>query len=179
MARDSVLEVSRDLQKLIGLRDLITKHARKYNLSPAVIAAIISRETRADERYYKPPVHGGLLGDNGHGCGPTQIDTRAHPEWTTRWIKGEFEVGEAIRKGCEVLAASQKYIHASYNSLNGDALLRAAIAGYNCGPANVVKSLVAGNDVDSRTAGGDYSRDVLARADYLTRQGFGGIWTQG
>ncbi|MFA4904486.1 MAG: M15 family metallopeptidase [Desulfobaccales bacterium] len=104
------------------------------------------------------------LGDGGHGHGIMQVDDRSH----TAFCAGE---------GWQDLAASLEYVHKNviipaFNYL-GDyfdlfedygALFRGAIAGYNCGPGNVRKALEAGADVDARTTGRDYSRDVLARA---------------
>ena len=49
-----------------------------------------------------------------------------------------------------------------------DQRLRFAIAAYNCGPGNAMKGLANGG-VDSRTAGHDYSADVLARQEAVAR----------
>lgn len=45
-------------------------------------------------------------------------------------------------------------------------ILRAALAGYNAGPGNVLNDIRAGRDIDHHTAGGDYSKDVLKRAGW-------------
>jgi hypothetical protein len=50
--------------------------------------------------------------------------------------------------------------------------LRAAVAAYNTGPGNVEKSIKAGRDVDSSTAGHDYSKDVFSRAAWFKANGF-------
>ena len=49
----------------------------------------------------------------------------------------------------------------------GPALLRAALAAYNCGPGNVLKAIRNGLDVDFYTAHHDYSKDVLNRAGFF------------
>ena len=50
--------------------------------------------------------------------------------------------------------------------------MAASLAAYNTGGGNVVKSIKAGMDADSTTAGGDYSRDVLGRASFFKEHGF-------
>jgi hypothetical protein len=125
-----------------------------------VLAGIDSRES-----------HMGLsldedgLGDAGHGHGEMQIDDRSH---------GPFCASGQWRD----LAASLEYVHhnviiPSYNYLadrfgyfgeNYVRLFWGVVAAYNCGMGNVAKAVAKGQDPDSRTAGGDYSADVRARA---------------
>jgi uncharacterized protein (TIGR02594 family) len=126
-----------------------------------VLCGIASRESR-----FGLLLDAEGLGDGGHGHSIMQIDDRSHPA---------FCAGDDWKD----LAASLEYVHknvivSSFNYLGdccfevlqGDyaALFRASIAGYNCGPGNVRKALEAGEDVDARTTGRDYSADVLKRA---------------
>jgi len=140
-----------------------------------VLMAIGSRESRqgllldADD-----------LGDKGHGHGIMQIDDRSRPAFcdSGKWRD---------------LAASLDYIHHNvlvpgfnylgdkhFDLFGGEetpecyaALFWGAIAAYNCGAGNVVKALKAGEGVDARTTGRNYSADVRARALKL-RQKLGG-----
>jgi len=52
--------------------------------------------------------------------------------------------------------------------------LRAAIAGYNCGPGNVLRALggTPARDVDYFTAHRNYSADVLNRASFFQLKGW-------
>jgi len=129
-----------------------------------VLMGIASRESR----------FGVLLdddgrGDGGHGHGIMQVDDRSH---------AAFCDGE----GWQDLRNSLEYVHhnvivPSFNYLGENcfelvkedygALFKATVAAYNCGPGNVRKALEAGTDVDSRTTGRDYAKDVLARAKAL------------
>jgi soluble lytic murein transglycosylase-like protein len=46
-----------------------------------------------------------------------------------------------------------------------DGRVRPALAAYNAGTESIRGALKEGRDVDSVTTGGDYSKDVLRRAD--------------
>ena len=125
-----------------------------------ILAAIDSRESR-----FGLALDEDGLGDAGHGHGEMQIDDRSH---------GPFCASRKWRD----LAASLEYVHKNvivpafnylgdYFSLFGEdyaALFRGAIAAYNCGPGNVRQAMEAGQDVDARTTGKDYSADVIERA---------------
>jgi hypothetical protein len=52
------------------------------------------------------------------------------------------------------------------------ALLRAAVAAYNCGAGNVLNAIRNGHDVDFFTAGRDYSKDTVSRAGWFQLQGW-------
>jgi hypothetical protein len=105
-------------------------------------------------------------GDHGHGCGELQIDDRWHDSFCS---SGKWRD----------LAASLDYVHRnviipSFNDLGDkcfgllgedyEALFWATVAAYNCGAGNVRKALEAGQGIDAKTTGKDYSRDVQARA---------------
>jgi hypothetical protein len=93
-----------------------------------------------------------------HGYGYTQIDIASYPEFVKSgaW-KDPFKL---YQKTIAVLEEKRLYIESKLPKLGGDQLQRAITAAYNCGQGNVVKALVAGNDVDSRTTNRDYSREV-------------------
>jgi len=126
-----------------------------------VLMGIASRESR-----FGLLLDADGLGDSGHGHGVMQIDDRSHSAFceSDNW---------------QDLAASLTYVHQvviipSFNYLGTNcwealgedypALFWASIAAYNCGPGNVRKALEAGDNVDARTTGKDYSADVRARA---------------
>jgi hypothetical protein len=67
--------------------------------------------------------------------------------------------------GMKVLTDNRNFI-AKKTSLQGEALLRAAVAAYNCGAGNVLKAIQKGRDVDFFTAHRDYSKDVFNRAGF-------------
>jgi hypothetical protein len=56
--------------------------------------------------------------------------------------------------------------------LHGQALLRAALAAYNCGIGNVMRAVQHGFDLDFYTAGRDYARNTLDRAGFFEAHGW-------
>jgi hypothetical protein len=137
--------------------------AKKGDWHPEIIAAIMSRESRCGLALLprKPGGNPAGTGDYGHGRGLMQIDDRAHPDFisTGTWTDPQ----ENILYAMVVLNQTYNYLE-KHTGLTGDDLRAAAIAGYNCGPGNVRKSLEAKESWDARTTGGDYSEDVLARS---------------
>ena len=74
--------------------------------------------------------------------------------------------------GAEELAGNIAYYKA--HPANNVDPLRAAIAAYNCGRGNVARAIRNSMDVDSYTAGHDYSHDVMRRFAWFKANGFGG-----
>lgn len=111
-----------------------------------------------------------LTGDGGHGRGLMQIDDRSHTEWLAKhnWK----DPATNIEYGSDVWMENFNYFIDHFD-LVGDnaALVWAATAAYNCGAGNVKKSLQAGQSVDARTTGKDYSADVRVRMKFLSSLG--------
>lgn len=95
----------------------------------------------------------------GWGRGLMQIDYASHPFAQT----GDWRDPAAnISYGGDILGQNYDYFRrARYSGVDP---LRAAIAAYNCGIGNVERAIHAGEDVDARTTGRNYSQDVLRRA---------------
>ena len=95
----------------------------------------------------------------GWGRGLMQIDYASHPFAQT----GDWRDPAAnIAYGGDILGQNYDYFRrARYPGVDP---LRAAIAAYNCGVGNVEHAIQAGEDVDARTTGRNYSQDVLRRA---------------
>ncbi len=167
-------------------RNFIETSAKKYNFQPSVICGLGSRESAwgialkpnnpagtgdfikrkfpTDFRQGAFPPDGG-----GYGRGLMQVDFDAHEFARSGNWK---DPASNIEYGCSVLSQSYNYLMNKTN-LKGKDLLRAAIAGYNCGAGNVLKTVNAGLDVDYYTFGRDYSKDVLNRAGWFQMKGWG------
>lgn len=124
--------------------------AERFNWPAALLVAIASRETNIRN----------ILGDGGHGHGIMQIDDRSFPEFTR---SGNWRVPRLnILKGAEVLSGKRRFL--SGRGVSGADLVRASVAAYNGGEGRVLRAIRRGRPVDSVTAHGNYSADVLARA---------------
>lgn len=117
--------------------------AKKYNLDPALIFAVMSRESGGKN----------IRGDAGHGRGLMQIDDRSWGPWLASH-QGGMDPASNIMKGAEILRAN-------LDQFKGNT--KAALAAYNAGGGNVNKALRAGRDPDSVTTGHNYGSDVLKR----------------
>jgi len=107
-----------------------------------------------------------MLGDytNGryHGYGFFQIDIRSFPDFI---ISNDWKDPELCAiKASQVLHSKNAYLlkQPSFIALTDVvAKERAVTAAYNCGEGNVAHVLLHGDDIDSRTAGKDYSKQVF------------------
>lgn len=170
--RDSLLRIKR----LYG--DIIVAAVEEYRIRAEVVGAIIQRETAGGLSPYLDIRGPEGRGDGGHGHGLMQIDDRSFPEFCSSvdWMQPEAN----IRFGTKILARKRSYIRSKTVGIGftEPELERAAIAAYNCGEGNVMKSIRAGEDVDTRTANQNYSADVLRMADVylqLTSGNAGGV----
>ncbi len=144
--------------------------AKQYKVAVDVLLAIASRETNMRN----------IIGDGGRGAGLMQIDIGTDPTFKT---SGAWKDASAsIQKGAEIFREKIDQIVAlagkevtlkdragtaykfTVPKLEGDDLIQAAIASYNSGLWSVYQAS-KGRSMDRGTTGGDYSTDVLGRAE--------------
>jgi hypothetical protein len=95
-----------------------------------------------------------------HGFGFWQADIASFPAFVR---SGDWkDPKKACSMAIAILEGKRIYLQQHFPQLAGDALDRAITAAYNYGEGNVGKALHAGDDIDSRTAGHDYSKAVWA-----------------
>ncbi|XP_069064939.1 lysozyme g-like isoform X1 [Pleurodeles waltl] len=139
-----------DFSKVQKYRGLIEDVAREKNVQAAVIAGIMSRESRA----------GAALkdgwGDHGNAFGLMQVDKRYHT------VEGEWNSKKHISQTTGILKDMITNIQRKFPNWTTEQQLKGGIAAYNCGPGKVSSY----ETVDSRTTGHDYSNDVVARAQW-------------
>lgn len=128
--------------------------ARNFNLPPALLAAIASRESRG----------GNILkngfGDNGHGFGIMQVDDRnPFPVVQEGGPAGQPHINQATG----ILRDKLVVVKNKFPDLSAVGQLQTAVSRYNGG-----KGLPA-PDSDRGTTGGDYMNDVWARARFYAR----------
>ncbi|RMF58004.1 MAG: lysozyme [Calditrichaeota bacterium] len=168
----------KQLREAEKYRSAIEEAAQKYNLRPALIGGIGSRESHWGLALRPPgpegtgdfhPRNGELPPDGGGwGRGLMQIDYKYHEFARTGNWK---DPRENILYAAKLLDANLKFFRRK-TSLTGKQLLRAAVAAYNAGPGNVLRAVNSGKDVDYYTTGRDYSRDVFNRAGFFQLHGW-------
>jgi hypothetical protein len=99
-----------------------------------------------------------------HGYGYWQIDIGSFPEFVK---SGDWKDPlKCCIKAIDVLEGKRLYLESKLPKLGGEDLQRAITAAYNCGEGNVTKVLLAGQDVDTRTTGHNYSAEVWQRRSF-------------
>uniref|UniRef100_A0A3B3XUJ2 Lysozyme g n=1 Tax=Poecilia mexicana TaxID=48701 RepID=A0A3B3XUJ2_9TELE len=125
-------------------------------IDPALIAAIISRESRAGNALRNG------WGDHGNGWGLMQVDIRYHQK------EGDWDSEEHLRQATGILIHFIKRIQNKFPNWSREQQLKGGIAAYNMGDGNVHSY----ENVDAITTGKDYSNDVVARAKWYKRNGY-------
>ena len=165
MAKFGRAAAAEDLERVNVFKDAILNGANRHKVRPAVLAAIISRETRALPKFF--------IGDNGHGCGPAQIDDRSFPQICAEYKANLKTNEEMIDFGARVLRDKCMELRLNMH-LKGERerIERAGIAAYNTGARRVAMALAEMADVDRMTTNKNYSSDVLERAAFFAENGF-------
>ncbi|XP_051798994.1 lysozyme g-like isoform X1 [Acanthochromis polyacanthus] len=148
-----------DAERMEKYRSIINAVGRKYDIEPALIAAIISRQSRA----------GNVL-NNGWGAyktwGLMQVDT--NPNGGGHKAKGAWDSEEHLCQGTEILIDFLMRIRNEFRSWTREQQLKGGIAAYITG--NV--KFECYKKVDEGTPGKDFSNDVVARAQWYKNNGF-------
>ncbi|GAA6091563.1 lysozyme g-like isoform X1 [Tachysurus ichikawai] len=148
-----------DLKRMNQYKGIIMKVARAKKMDPAVIAGIISRETRAGSS------GSGLVdgwGDHGNAFGLMQVDKRYHrPE-------GAWNSEDHFAQATDILITFIKAIQQKFPDWSKNDQFKGGIAAYNAGPGNVCSL----EGMDMQTTGKDYANDVVARAQWFKCNGY-------
>nr|WIM51798.1 G-type lysozyme [Glyptothorax zanaensis] len=145
-----------DLKKMEEYKATIVKVGKAKKMDPAVIAAIISRESRVGT------VLKNGWGDEGNGFGLMQVDKRHHTP------KGAWNSEDNIVQGTDILIDFIKQIQKKFPSWTKEQHFKGGISAYNGGAGNVRTY----ERMDEGTPGNDYSHDVVARAQWFKRKGY-------
>jgi len=133
--------------------------ATYYHLDPALVAALVDRETSGEN----------VVGDKGNGFGLMQVDRKSHAFATCEDDTGRrlaMDPWMGVSYGCRLLRRLMDLYR------NDSA---AALAAYNAGQGRVSRALAVLRPdasqverllvLDAVTTGGDYASDVLRRRD--------------
>ncbi|MCT7969178.1 S8 family serine peptidase, partial [Laspinema sp. D1] len=147
-----------ELQRLNQIKSIIVSVANSFNIHPAIVAAIISRETNTRN----------IIGDGGRGHGYMQLDIGTFPNIKNQpWSDPVWNIQQGVN-----LLINDKYAYLK-SRLPASLHLRGSLAAYNSGQGKVVTAYQKGLDVDAYTTGRNYSADVLNRAHWLAQNGWG------
>jgi Putative peptidoglycan binding domain len=178
-------ELSEELVAAAQYGALIEAAAAEAGLLPAVVAGLGSRQSRwglalkprapegtidlAPRPFARPWRKAPLPPDGfGFGRGLLRLDYDAHAFAR----EGDWRDPAAnIAEGCRILVEARAMLRRR-TVLHGRALLRGALAAFNCGSGNVLQAVRHGFDLDFYTSGRDYSRDVLHRAGFFQAHGW-------
>nr|ART85744.1 G-type lysozyme [Hippocampus abdominalis] len=144
-----------DLGRMNNYKAIIQRVGGKKDVDPAIIAGIISRESRAGNVL----VNG--WGDNGNAWGLMQVDKRYHTP------QGGWNSEEHLSQGTDILISFIKQVQGKFPSWTAEQQLKGGIAAYNIGLGGVQTY----ERMDVGTTGDDYSSDVVARAQWYKSQG--------
>uniref|UniRef100_A0A3B4VAC0 Lysozyme g n=2 Tax=Seriola dumerili TaxID=41447 RepID=A0A3B4VAC0_SERDU len=154
-----------DLVEMNNYKSIIKNVARQKGVDAALIAAIISRCCRA-----------GKWLSGGWGCydekrkkyntfGLMQIDVS--PNGGGHTPKGEWDSEEHLCQATDILIYFIIRVKHKFRGWSKEQQLKGGIAAYNAGDGNIGPD----GDVDSKTSNGDYSNDVVARAQWYKSNG--------
>jgi len=139
----------------------IKNAAHNKKLDGAVVASIISRESRAGGALTSDgwgDCHGGTC----YGFGLMQIDKRYHNP------QGSWNSIQHIEQGCQILVDTINCVKRKHTSWTKDMYTKGGISGYNAGCGNVQTY----DGMDIGTTGNDYSSDCVARGQWYSSNGY-------
>ncbi|XP_034542950.1 lysozyme g-like isoform X2 [Notolabrus celidotus] len=148
-----------DADRMNKFRSIIKRVGAKLGIDPALIAGIISRESRAGNTIKNT----GGWGDNGNGWGLMQVDV--NPNGGGHTAQGAWNSEEHISQATGILVYFLGRIGKKFPTWNKEQQLKGGIAAYNMGDGSVHSY----DNVDGSTTGGDYSNDVVARAQWYKK----------
>ncbi|MBD1862401.1 MULTISPECIES: D-alanyl-D-alanine carboxypeptidase family protein [Trichocoleus] len=144
-----------DAPKVLRFVERFQVAGREYNLPPALLAAIASRESRGGSALND------CLGDGGAGVGIMQVDQTVRPPAEVTDPGPDCASQEHINQAASILRGFVDQAAAAHPEWSAAIQLQAGTASYNAGPDQIEVP-----DFDEGTTGGDYSNDVIARAQY-------------
>ena len=143
---------------------LLLASAAKHNVSPVLLAAIMSTETGYGAACKDAACRGFAGGD----YGVMQIN-KIHKEFFATKVNGRpayEDPASSIDYGATVLKRDIATLTRRTDEKGSD-LLFAAAAAYNTGAGNVLKSLKKGKSADATTHGGKYAKTVFKEVERI------------
>jgi soluble lytic murein transglycosylase-like protein len=145
-----------DLFKIHSLIQCFRNVGKKYDIPPAFLAALASRESRCGAA-----LDATGFGDGGNAFGIMQVDKRYHD---IRGTSNPVSL-EHLEQAAEIVVNFREQVKANHLDWEDAFVLKGTAVAYNSGVSNVQTK--AGMDLG--TTGNDYGSDVIARAQFYTK----------
>jgi len=144
---------NQDRQRLLGMREQFLVVGERYDLPPALLAAIASRETRGGTQLARD----GYSRWDGNGFGVMQVDYRHHRP------RGGARSRAHVDQAAKILSTYLAQVRRDFPDWTDSKQLQGAVYAYHRGPSSLSRG-----GLDALSAGRDYSSDVWARARHLS-----------
>ncbi|XP_013860459.1 lysozyme g [Austrofundulus limnaeus] len=155
-----------DAGRMGKYKTIINNVGRKHGVDPALIAGIISRESRAGNTLQNGWGDWSPQRNAFNAWGLMQVDVNPNGGGHTK--RGEWNSEEHLSQATEILLYFQGRIQKKFPGWTPEQQLKGTIAAYNTGDGRVDSY----DNVDAKTTGKDYSNDVVARAKWYKKNGF-------
>ncbi|XP_060947474.1 lysozyme g-like [Limanda limanda] len=149
-----------DMGRMSQYKSKIIKVGQKQGVDPALIAAIISRASRAGNALKDG------WGDYKNTWGLMQVDV--NPNGGGHKKEGGWDSEKHLNQATGILVHFIIRIKNKFPDWSKEQQLKGGIAAYSTGDGNVHSY----SGVDELTTGGDYSNDVTARAQWYKNNGY-------
>lgn len=146
-----------DLSRVKAILERFKQIGAELDVPFPLLCAIASRESRCGNALDSQG-----FGDGGRAFGIMQVDERFHDQMGTEDPRSIAHIKQATR----ILVDYRNQVKAKFPNWEDEWVLRGAAAAYNSGVSNVQSK----ERLDVGTTGGDYSSDVIARAQYYATQ---------
>jgi uncharacterized protein YcbK (DUF882 family)/soluble lytic murein transglycosylase-like protein len=140
------------------IKERFYKASVKYEVPPAILAGIASRESRVAKA-----LNSRGLGDNDNAFGIMQVDFRFHKPVG---VGGDPASQVHIDQATGIFTDYLKEIRKNHPDWEDEYILKGACVAYNSGVGNVQTKL----GMDRGTTGDDYGSDVIARAQFYAKR---------
>jgi peptidoglycan hydrolase-like protein with peptidoglycan-binding domain len=143
-----------DLQRAKSLVSIFQNVGAKFDVPPAMIAALASRESRCGN-----VLDSKGFGDQGNAFGILQVDQRYHKP--LQGIDSPTSL-EHVEQAIKIFAQYREQVQTNHPDWEDEFVIKGAAVAYNSGVENVQTKV----GMDIGTAGGDYGSDIIARAQF-------------
>lgn len=142
-----------DLSRVLAIAANFRTVGAKFDVPPALIAALASRESRAGS-----VLDANGFGDRGNAFGILQVDRRFH---TLQGTDSPISMAH-IEQAVGIFNDYRDQVQRNHPTWEDEFILKGAVVAYNSGVSNVQTK----NGLDIGTTGNDYGSDVIARAQF-------------